>query len=64
MIDVIRSERADVLELVVKENPSTEFLVLCGRTHSKAEYNPLDNLIVRAGSAEYSQPEIQDIISL
>lgn len=54
----------DVLKQVAKENPSVEFLVLCGHTHSKAEYKPLDNLIVRAGSAEYSQPEIQDVISL
>jgi len=54
----------DVLQKAAEKNPSVEFLVLCGHTHSKAHYKPLDNLTVRAGKAEYYQPEIQELITL
>jgi len=54
----------DVLSKVATKNPSIEFLVLCGHTHSKAEYKPLDNLVVRAGNVEYSKPEVQQLIVL
>jgi len=54
----------DVLKHVAEENPSVEFLVLCGHTHSKAEYNPLDNLTIRAGQVEYYQPSVQALINI
>lgn len=54
----------DVLEEIAKDNPNIEFLVLCGHTHSKAHYQPFDNLTIRAGTAEYHIPEIQDIIEV
>ena len=52
----------DVLIQVANDNPSIEFLVFCGHTHSEACFQPLANLIVKAGRAEYYQPEIQELI--
>ncbi|HEX4044950.1 MAG TPA: metallophosphoesterase [Gammaproteobacteria bacterium] len=52
----------DVLVAIAQENPGIEFLVLCGHTHSKANFCWRDNLIVEAGQAEYCRPEIQKII--
>lgn len=52
----------DVLLQVAERNSAIEFLVFCGHTHSKSEYRPLKNLVIEAGKAEYSQPEIQKII--
>lgn len=54
----------DVLLEVAQKNPSINFLILCGHTHSTAKYQPIDNLIVEAGSAEYSHPVIQKMIKL
>ncbi len=54
----------DVLMKVAQENSSINFLVLCGHTHSKAEYQPLDNLLVKVGKAEYNKPEIQEVFAL
>jgi predicted MPP superfamily phosphohydrolase len=52
----------DVLANIAKENPAINFLVLCGHTHSKASVRWSDNLLIEAGNAEYSRPEIQKII--
>ena len=52
----------DVLTKIAQENPDIEFLVLCGHTHSQANYQPFENLIVKAGKAKYYQPTIQEII--
>lgn len=49
----------DVLMKVAKENSETEFLVLCGHTHSEACFEPLKNLTVKVGKAEYYQLEVQ-----
>ncbi|HGS8259810.1 TPA: hypothetical protein ACMGHO_002672 [Legionella pneumophila] len=54
----------DVLMPYVLENPAIDFLVLCGHTHSDAEYQPTNNLIVKAGAAEYYKPTIQELITL
>jgi len=54
----------DVLMQAAQQNPDVEFLVLCGHTHSEAIYQPLSNLIVETGKAEYRHPEIQKIISI
>ncbi len=53
----------DTLMKVAAENTSTEFLVFCGHTHSQAYFQPLANLTVEAGKAEYYHPriEIRDI---
>ena len=54
----------EVLQQIAKENPTIEFLVLCGHTHDECIYKALENLIVRTGKAEYYQPSIVDIIDL
>lgn len=54
----------DVLITMAQENPTIEFLVLCGHTHSEANYQPIKNLIVKAGKAEYYRPAIQENIVL
>lgn len=54
----------EVLKDIGMTYPDIHFLVLCGHTHDKAEYNPLPNLQVEAGHAEYNRPEIQKIISI
>ena len=52
----------DVLTAVAQQNPEIEFLVLCGHTHSEANFRPCNNLIVEAGKAEYYRPVVQKII--
>lgn len=52
----------DVLQHVAEKHPQIDFLVLCGHTHSSACIQPLNNLCVKAGHAEYYYPEIQEII--
>ncbi len=52
----------DVLLNVAKENLSIEFVVLCGHTHSQANYRASDNLTIKVGKAEYNEPIIQELI--
>lgn len=54
----------DVLMQAAQANPTVKFLVLCGHTHGRAYFKPLDNLEVKVGQAEYNQPELQEIITL
>ena len=54
----------DVLLEIAQQNPDVEFLVLCGHTHGKACYSPLNNLMVKAGGAEYYKPAIQEVIEI
>ncbi len=52
----------DVLMQVALQNPLIQFLVLCGHTHSDAQYQPLNNLVVEAGRAEYEWPQVQRVL--
>lgn len=54
----------DLLLEIAQNNSNIEFLVLCGHTHSAAIYQPISNLLIEAGSAEYAQPKIQKQVSL
>lgn len=54
----------DVLLAVANKYPTIDFLVLCGHTHSESSYQPLPNLMVKAGKAEYRYPQVQEIIVL
>ncbi len=47
-----------------KKNKNVDFLVLCGHTHDAAIFQPLENLTVKVGKAEYRYPEIQEIIEI
>ncbi len=52
----------DILMQSAQQNLSIDFLVLCGHTHSKTTYQPIDNLTIEVGGAEYCQPVIQKVI--
>ena len=54
----------DVIFDAARTNPNIEFLVFSGHTHSAAHYQPLKNLTVNVGKAEYYHPEIQKVISV
>ncbi len=54
----------DVLLDYAQKNPSIEFLVLCGHTHSRAYFEACDNLVVKTGGAEYYQPAVQEILTI
>ena len=46
---------------VMRARPDRELLVLCGHTHGSGQTQPLDNLRVVTGGAEYRQPTIQHV---
>lgn len=54
----------DVLMEIAQNNPSIDFLVLCGHTHSKAMFQPLGNLTVKVGAAEYGEPSVEEVIGV
>ncbi len=52
----------DLLFQIAKHHPEVDFLVLCGHTHSESFSQPLSNLTVKSGSAEYTKPKIQEVL--
>jgi Icc-related predicted phosphoesterase len=54
----------DILMEFAQQNPTVNFLVLCGHTHNEATCQPIANLTIEVGKAEYYQPEIQKIIEV
>lgn len=54
----------DVLMKFAEENPMVQFLVFCGHSHNEALYEPLSNLTVKTGAAEYYEPCIQEVFDL
>ncbi len=54
----------DLLMQTAIANPAVDFLVLCGHTHGEAHYQPLSNLTVKAGLAEYYRPGVQEVIAV
>lgn len=52
----------DALLLAAQAKPAIDYLVLCGHTHEVAFHQPLPNLTVKVGGAEYGQPMFQEII--
>ena len=54
----------DVLIQVANDNPSIDFLVLCGHTHNEGYYQPIGNLTIKTGKAEYYQPTVQETIMI
>lgn len=51
----------DVLINFAPKNPDIECLTYCGHTHSPAHYQPLKNLRINTGGAEYYRPELQQL---
>jgi len=54
----------DAMRRVMEANPQSQLLVLCGHTHGRGEVQIAENLRVVTGGAEYTRPEIQEIISV
>lgn len=54
----------DALTEVLGGRPGKEVLVLCGHTHGGGRTQPLTNLEVRTGGAEYGRPAIQEILGI
>lgn len=52
----------EALKEVVEGRPDKQVLVLCGHTHGAGRTQPLPNLEVRTGGAEYGRPAIQEIL--
>lgn len=52
----------DVLMQFAEAYKDIHFLVLCGHTHHEANINPLPNLTVKVGRAQYYAPEIQEVL--
>lgn len=52
----------DVILDFAIQHKEINFLVLCGHTHSKANYQPLENLQIKVGQAEYYEPGIEELI--
>lgn len=49
---------------VMRGAPDCQLTVLCGHTHSPAEYRPLPNVVGFAGAAEYGAPCVQRVFEL
>lgn len=54
----------DVLRTIAEKYQHVNFLVLCGHTHSEAKVTFADNLKIRVGKVEYSQPSIQEVMTI
>ena len=50
------------LEDVMRNHPDKRLTVLCGHTHGEGEYQPLPNVRIRTGAAEYGQIGITDLL--
>ena len=49
---------------LMQQNPSKKATVLCGHSHKRTYYAPLENLEILSGRVKESQPQIQKSISL
>ena len=54
----------ETLTAIMREHPGKRLTILCGHTHHPVDVQIAPNIIVRAGSAEYGHPHIQDIIEI
>lgn len=55
----------ETLSRIMKDDlPNMEMLVICGHTHSPCTYHHFDNLVVKAGRAEYGTPTVAEILEV
>jgi len=54
----------DTLLSAAKTYPNVNFTVLAGHTHGEYEGNPLPNLTVQVGAAEYGKPKLSKLIEI
>jgi len=52
----------DAIVEVMSQRHDRRLTVLCGHTHGKGTYQPLDNVTVLTGGAIYGEPEIQRVL--
>ncbi len=51
----------EAIVAVMRQAPDCRLTVLCGHTHSPAEYRPLPNVLCLTGQAEYGSPRVQRV---
>lgn len=49
---------------IMRDHPTRRLTVLCGHTHSPGQANPLPNMMVLTGGAEYGHPQVQQVFEL
>lgn len=54
----------DVILEIMREAPQKQLVIYCGHTHSPGICQPLPNVTIHTGSAEYGFPKVQQIIEL
>lgn len=54
----------DMLLEIAKTNPDKHIVVLCGHSHGKAFHQPLPNLEVHTGEAEYREPKVVQVFNI
>jgi predicted phosphodiesterase len=54
----------EVLNKYASSSPDTNFIVLCGHTHTQSMYRHLDNLVVYAGKGEYEKAFISGVLEI
>ena len=64
MPDFCCGATGEVLLEHARLNPAQRFVVYCGHTHGEGRYQPLDNLEVFTGKADYGKPALQGMIDI
>jgi hypothetical protein len=54
----------DVLYDCAQQHPARRLMVLCGHTHGAGQAQPLPNLHVLTGGAEYGRPAVQQVFEI
>jgi 3',5'-cyclic-AMP phosphodiesterase len=54
----------DAMLDVMRRNPNRQLTVLCGHTHSPGVTEPLNNVTIHTGGADYGRPRISRIFEL
>jgi len=54
----------DAILEIMSEYPDRKLTVLCGHTHSRGECQPLPNVQILTGAAQYGQPEVERVFNL
>ncbi len=49
---------------VMRAHPHRQLTVLCGHTHGRAEFRPLENLTVWTGGAQYGDPQVERVFDV
>ena len=64
MPDFCCGATGEVLLAHARQHPDQRFVVYCGHTHGEGRYQPLANLDLFTGKADYGKPALQGIIDV